>query len=330
MKPLVLSVARRVASLRVTVAMFVVLALVVLAAQNDTRVPAWAVAVPQLVLAINLTASLATHPALRRGGLAIFHVALLGCLVLLAWGRLTHFEGRVEVAQGATFDPAAVEPSSVGPWHGDRLRKVQFEQGAFSVKYAPRLKRAHTHSLVTLSDAAGTRTQTVGDDRPLLLSGFRFYTTHNKGFAPLLTWTAPGAAPVTGAVHLPSYPLFDWQQQQRWTPPGGPEARLWLRLDQGVNEQEAWQLRPDQVVAVLVIELAGQRHELRPGEVATGTFGSVRYERLIGWMGYNVHYDPTLSALWWLACLGVAGLALHMWPIQARSQATRTAVASMS
>lgn len=314
--------ARHLASLRLTTAGFGLLAVVALAAQADTRVPGWAVVLPQALLALNLSASLATQPRIRRGGLGVFHGALLGCLLLLAWGRLTHYEGRVEVTQGSSFEAEAAEPLSVGPWHGQRLRQVRFEQGPVEVRYAPGLKRARTLSQVVLTEPAGPRTEgdaahaeTVGDDHPLRAAGFRFYTTHNKGFAPLLSWTPPGQPTSTGAVHLPSYPLFDGQQQQRWTPPGGPEVRLWLRLPQPVDERSAWQLQPGQVSAVLVAEVGGQRFELRPGDTATGAFGALRYERLLGWMGYRIHYDPTLAALWWLACLGMAGLALHIWPM---------------
>jgi cytochrome c biogenesis protein len=319
--PLLSRLARAAASLRLTTAGFVVLALVALAAQADTRVPAWALVLPQVLLALNLAASMATQSRIRRGGLGLFHAALLGCLLLLAWGRLTHYEGRVEVTQGSAFDVDAAEPLSVGPWHGERLRRVRFDQGPVEVRYAPGLKRSRTLSQVTVSDGDGatataaTRAETVGDDHPLRVAGFRFYTTHNKGFAPLLAWTPPGGPTLTGAVHLPSYPLFDGQQQQRWTPPGGPELRLWLRLPQPVDERAAWQLQPEQVRAVLVAEVEGQRFELRPGDTAAGAFGALRYERLLGWMGYRIHFDPTLTALWWLACAGLAGLALHVWPV---------------
>ena len=315
---------------QLTAAGFATLGAVVLAAQADSRVPGWAVVLPQVILAFNLAAALTTNPLLRRGGLAVFHIALLGCLVLLSWGRLTHFEGRVEVTQGSAFDPSNVEPLSVGLLHGDRLGRINFEQGALEVHYATGLKRARTISQVRLDDDVGQRTESVGDDHPLRTGGFRFYTTHNKGFAPLLIWTAPGSAPVRGAVHLPSYPLFDGQQQQRWTPAGGPEVRLWLRMPTSVDERSAWQLRPDQVTAVLVVEAAGQRYELQPGETASADFGSLRYDRMLGWMGYRIHYDPTLSALWWLSCLGILGLVWHLWPLALRGRLTTTGARSLS
>ena len=39
----------------------------------------------------------------------------------------------------------------------------------------------------------------------------------------------------------------------------------------------------------------------------------MRYERLTGWMGYRIFYDPTLLPLFVVALLGVLGLAWHLW-----------------
>lgn len=307
-----------VASNHLTVAAFIMLGVVIATSQLMSVAPSWLIAVPLALLALNLAAALAAHARLRRGGLAVFHFSLLGCLLLVAWGRLSHYEGRIELVQGGAFDASSAESLSRGPWHGDRLSRVRFEQGAFSVDYAPGVKRSHTRSQVEVLDADGVRRETVGDDRPLRIDGFRFYTTHNKGYAPLLTWAAQDAAPVTGAVHLPSYPLNDWQQQHSWSPPGVPQVRFWLRLATPVDEQKSWRLQPDQTQATLVVEMGGKRFELQPGDSAVGDFGTLRYDRLLGWMGYRIHYDPTLTPLFWLSCFGVAGLALHLWPLPAR------------
>jgi cytochrome c biogenesis protein len=305
----------RLGSTRLTLAGFALLGATVLASQF-TFVPAgWGTALPLLLLAVNLAAALLGRSPLRRGGLGLFHVALLGCLLLLAWGRLTHFEGRVELVQGGTLDAAAVQVTSQGPWAGDALATLSVEQGAISVHYAPGVKRQRTRSQVWLGEGAARELRTVGEDQPLRLQGYRLYTTHNKGFAPLVRWVAPGAAPISGALHLPSYPMMDWQQQQRWQPPDGPELRFWLRLPAPVDEQGAWQFEPQRVQAALVVDVAGQRFELQPGQSAHGAFGELRYERLLGWMGYRIHRDPSLEPLALLACLGVLGLALHLWPL---------------
>jgi hypothetical protein len=304
----------RLASPRLTLAGFALLALVVWAIANDARVASAWLAVPALLLALNLLAAMLTHPALRRGGLGLFHACLLACMVAAGWGRLVHFEGRVEVAQGAQLDALSIEPQSIGPLNRGAWRELRFEQGTWQVHYAPGVRRAHTISEVRRPGEATARR--FGDTEPLLVDGYRFYTTHNKGFAPMLRWQATGREAIAGAVHLPSYPLFDWKQEQRWLMPDGVEVKVWLRPDAalGQREQTRWVLEPSTMAATLVVELDGRRFELRPGDEARTPAGVMRFERLLGWMGYRVYHDPMLEPLFWLALLGAAGLAWHVWP----------------
>lgn len=320
------AVVRVLGSPRLTLFGFAALGLAVAGSYVHDSVPAWTVALALAALALNLAAALWRVPALRRGGLGVFHVALLGCLLLVAYGRLTHFSGRLPIVDGQGFDPGAVETVSRGSWHGDGYRELRFGQGPFTVSYAPGVRREHTVSQVLLE---GDVVQRVGDDRPLKLGGYRFYTTFNKGFAPVLTWTAPGGVPVTGAVMLPSYPLNDWQQEHRWDAPDGPPWRFWLRQTRAVDETGPWTLDPRRTDAVLVAEAAGQRFELRPGDEARGEFGVLRYEWLAGWMGYRIFYDPTLLPLLVLSVLGVLGLARHLWSAPPRRRRTVDAPASL-
>lgn len=301
---------RSLASPRLTLTGFALLALAVWATANDTRVSSAWLALPALWLALNLLAAMVTHRALRRGGLGLFHAALLAAMVVAVWGRLHHFEGRVELVQGAELTAAAIEPTSIGPLNDAAWRRLQFEQGPWRVHYAPGVRRAQTLSQVR----SGGQALSVGDTEPLVLQGHRFYTTHNKGFAPLLHWqAAAGGDAIVGAIHLPSYPLFDWKQEQRWRTPDGTELRLWLRPDAKPDERRAYVLAPDSMAATLVVELQGQRVELRAGESVSVAAGTLRFERLLGWMGYRVHFDPALQPLLAIALLGVAGLAWHLW-----------------
>jgi hypothetical protein len=305
------TLSRAAASPRVTFAGFAFLAVAVAANLVVPNPVAWSVAGALVTLAINLAASLHQVPRLRRGGLGVFHFSLLACLLLLAIGRLMHFDGRMAIVDGQQFDPRAVETTSRGPWHGDTYRELRFEQGWFSVAYAPGVRRERTTSMIAVPGGAEPW-QAVGDDTPLKLDGYRFYTTHNKGFAPVLTWSSRGQAPVTGAVMLPSYPMNDWQQVHRWESPGGPEWRFWLRVP-AVDETGPWSLEPRRTNAVLIAEAGGHRFELHPGEEARTQAGTLRYEWLAGWMGYRIFYDPTLIPLLLLAVLGVMGLAQHLW-----------------
>lgn len=301
----------RLGSGRLTIAGFAVLAAATLASLQWAGVPGLAIVLPLAFLALNLAAAIAVRPALRRGGLGVFHLALLAFLLLAGWGRLTHLDARVEVAEDGYFDPALVEIGAQGPWHGDAWKKLQFRQSSWEVGYAPGVKRTRTRSTVWLPEEATPRV--VGDDTPLVLDGYRLYTTPNKGFAPLLTWQENGAPPVQGVVHMPSYPLFDWKQENGWTAPDGTPVRFWLRVERALPETVAWTLSPHDVPVTLVVEVAGVRHELKPGDALTLPRATLRFERLMGWMGYRIFYDMTMIPLLLVALLGVAGLGWHLW-----------------
>ncbi len=302
---------RTLASNRLMMAGFALLAAGTVASYKLPGVPAAALVAPLALLAVNLLAAIAVRPALRRGGLGVFHVALLALLLLAGWGRLVHLDARVEVTEGTVLDPAQVEVTRQGPWHGDAWRRLGFQQGAWEVDYAPRMWRTHTRSQVWLP---GERTPlVVGDDTPLVLDGYRFYTTSNKGFAPVLGWQVPGQEPLVGVLHMPSYPAMDWKQEQAWTAPDGRELRLRLRVQAPAPHDAPWTLAPQATPATLLVTLDGQQHELRPGDAVQLPGATLRFERLHGWMGYKIFYDPTLIPMLVVALAGVAGLAWHLW-----------------
>jgi len=310
------TLARRLASTRLTMAAFALLATGTLASYHLAQPPAFFMAAPLALVALNLAAAIVLRPALRSGGLGVFHLALLACLLLVGWGRMTHMDGRVEVTEGAPLDPAQVEVTGAGPWNDQAWRRAEFLQAGWEVDYAPGLRRGHTRSEVWLPGEASART--IGDDTPLVLAGYRFYTTPNKGFAPVLRWQREGEEAVTGALHMPSYPAQDWNQQNTWTSPDGQVLKFWLRIEQAVPETATWTLAARTIPAVLVVEAQGQRHELRPGAEVRIAGATLRYERLTGWIGYRIFYDPTLVPLLAIALFGIAGLACHLWGRSAR------------
>ena len=282
---------------------------------NPVGTPVWVLVIPLALLAVNLLAAIVGNSRInRRGGLLVFHLALLGIVVLAAIGRLTRMEAHLEMVQGSAFSAEDLLDVRKGPWHSGRLEAVHFVQGPYTVDYAPGMVRGPTRSHVLVPDGQGGWEQRViGDDKPLVLEGYRFYTTFNKGFAPVLTWLPDGRQPVTGTIPMPAYPLFDFRQANRWTPPGGEEIRLWLQLETGLTPDEAWTLDPRKAVGTLVVRSGGLRSELRPGETVRLSGGQLRYERLTGWMGYKLFYDPTLQWLFVTAMLGVLGLGVHFW-----------------
>ncbi len=310
-------VLRRLASTRLTLLWMLLLAVgAALSYDNPAETSIWVLIVPMLLLAVNLIAAIISNPRInRRGGLLVFHLGLLSIVVLAAIGRLTHMDGRVEIISGAEFSPEIVTDVHRGPLHSGALADIKFVQGPFTVEYRPQMMRGLTHSLVALPDnEGGWREAVVGDDRPLLIEGYRFYTTFNKGFAPILSWTShDGRVSETGAVHMPSYPLFDFKQSNSWTPQGGDEIKFWLQLETGLTADEAWVLDGRHATGTLVVNVSDERTELLPGESVKMAGGTLRYEQLTTWMGYKLFYDPTLQWMFLAAFITIAGLSAHFW-----------------
>jgi cytochrome c biogenesis protein len=282
---------------------------------NPVETPVWVLVVPLLLLALNLSAAIVSNPRInRRGGLLVFHVGLLAIVVLVAIGRLTVLEARVELVEGQDFSPQDMIDVRKGLLHAGGIDEVQFVQGPYTVDYTAGMTRGPTRSLVALPDGrGGWEERTVGDHTPLVIEGYRFYTTFNKGFAAVLTWIPEGGAPVTGAVHMPSYPLFEHRQANRWVPAEGEEIRFWLQLETGMNAEADWRLEPARVPSKLVAIAGEERIELAPGESARFARGELRYERLAGWLGYKLSYDPTLHWLFIVSVITGVGLAAHFW-----------------
>ncbi len=310
------SLVAKLASTRLTLLGMVGLAIGAgLSYDNPEHVSVWALAAPLAFLALNLFAAILTQPGInRRPGLLLFHLGLLAICVLAAVGRLSLFEGRVEMTEGSAFDHREVIDVKQGPWHRYRLDRITFIQGPYTVSYAPGLKRGPTRSHVLVPDGkGGWREEVVGDDTPLILDGYRFYTSFNKGFGVIVSWIPEAGEAVTGTIHMPSYPLFDYKQSNDWITPAGQELKLWLRLDTGIDEEAAWTLDGRNASGVLVVNDGEWRVELAPGEQVVLPGGALRYDSLTTWMGYKIFYDPTLRWLFYAAMAAVLGLSWHYW-----------------
>lgn len=294
-------------SLRHTLVLLALLGAVVL-----LRPAWWPLALVMGALALNLLAALVVHPALRRQlPLLVSHLALLALVVGVALGRLLALDGRFELTQGVAFDGTLLDRAA-GPLHRPRLQELSFRHDGFEIDYAPGRKRGATRNSVSWNGADGQpRSAVIGDHHPLVLQGHRFYTTPNKGFAPLLRWQPVRGEPVLGAVHLPSFPAQELRQSREWALPDG--RTVWVLLHTG--EALIDPARPGRFTMPraprLVLRIGDARHELRPGEGVALDGGTLVFEDLRTWMGYRVAYDPTLPWLLVAALLAALALGVH-------------------
>jgi hypothetical protein len=294
-------------SLRTTLALLALLAIVVIA--RPTFAP---LAIALGLLGLNLVTALVVHPLLRRQlALLVFHLALLALLVLVGVGRLAALDGRFELTQDVPFDGHLLDQDS-GPLYAEALQGLSFAQHGFEIDYAPGRKRGATRNRVSWRDADGqAQSATIGDHRPLVIAAHRFYTTPNKGFAPVLRWLPDRGEALLGAVHLPSFPAHELRQSREWTLPDGREVWVMLHVDETLidpNRASAFHL-PD--AHRLVVRIGAARFEVAPGERIGIDGGTLVYEGLRTWMGYRVSYDPTLPWLLAASLLAAFALAWH-------------------
>ena len=305
----------RLGSLRLTPWGLLLFAAGVLAILLGGVQPLWALLPGGTLLALNLAAGLLVHPQLKRSpGLLLFHLGLLAVALLALAGHLSRFEARIELVEGGSYDPDLLMALRAGPLHGDDWRHITFVQGPYSVDYDPGLERSHTRSTLYLpGEKGGWRQAEAGDDQPLVIDGYRFYTTWNKGFAVVLSWFPREGGQATGAVHMPAYPGMEWKQENDWRIPGSQETlHLSLHLPPRPPEDRAWQLRGERRTDVpLGVDVGGKRYELQAGQSLDLPQGRLKYEEVRGWMGYKIYYDPTLPWLFWTALVAICGLGWH-------------------
>ena len=302
------------ASLKLTAAALLALAAGVIWAYVERPHSLPALVAPMALLALNLAAAIVVNPKFRRQlPLLVFHVALLILVLLAAAGRLTYLNGRVELAVGEVFTGELLD-AQAGPFHRNSLARAAFVNEGFEIDYAPKWKRTETRNLVRWRGPRGEETGIIGDQTPLVLEGYRFYTTSNKGFAPVFVWQPLAGPAQRGSVHLPPYPVLQFAQAVQWTPPGASETvTVKLALDEELIDYERasrFRLPPSHDVEVVH---GGKSQALRPGASVELAGGRLRYEGLTTWMGYVVYSDWTLPWLLAAATLAAAALGWHFW-----------------
>lgn len=271
-------------------------------------------ALPLLLLAVNLIAAVATNGVFRKQmALLVFHLALIALVLLAAAGRLTYLKGTAEITEGAGF--TGLKSRDAGPLHIDRLDRVHFVNDGFDIHYMAGPVLDSIVNRLRWQDGQGAeRSGEIALNKPLILFGYRIYPTSNKGFAPLFLWRPEAHEPLLAAVHLPSYPANATNQAQTWRPAGSRDD-IWIMLDieEGLiaaDKPSHFRLPQQQK---LIVRQGQARWELQPGEQVALPGGVLEYRELRSWMGYRFFYDWTIP--WMIAACAVAVLSLswHFW-----------------
>lgn len=302
------------ASLRLTLVCLVLLTAAVAwiydrAGEGSATLPLVA---PLTLLAANLFAAIATNGTFRRQlPLLVFHLALLAIVVLAALGRMTYLRATTEVAVGGEFE--AMNKVEAGPWHAGARERLRFENLGFDISYKPGLQRDRTVNRVRWRDAAGIpHVSEIGDTVPLVLEGYRFYTTSNKGFAALFEWQPVDGAARLGNVNFPGYPFYADRQVTRWTIDGRELAARLVFDEAPIDPAAAGRFRLPERHEV-VIEAGLREIRLQPGGSAFLGGGRLTYVGLTSWMGYDIFYDWTIPWLLTACTLATLALGWHFW-----------------
>lgn len=302
------------ASLKLTLVGLILLGLASIAVYKLEHNAASWLAAPLLLLGLNLMAAVATNGVFRKNApLLVFHLALIGIVLLAAAGRLTYLKGGAEVTEGAAF--SGLKQSEAGPLHPWHIDRVQFINEGMEIDYTQGPVRVSTVSRVRWQDERGVeRRGAVRDNAPLVLFGYHFNVTANKGFAPVLLWQPTVGEAVLGAVHLPSYPAQAEAQTATWRP-GAIAEDIWLMLpfkETLIPADRASRFRlPEE--RKLVVRHRNARWELQPGQRVSLPDGVLEYRELRTWMGYQVYYDWTVPWLLAASIVAVSSLAWHFW-----------------
>ena len=287
----------------------------------------WLLVAPACLLILNFLLALFTRHILKNNGwLMAFHFALIVLVLLTVLGQMTYFRATLELAENEEFS-GQLENVRKGPWHQYGLTQTQFTNLGFQIRYHKGVRRDDTINQIqiTLPEKPQQLVE-IGDHVPLVVGHYRFYTSHNKGYAPIFEWRRKGSEDaVVGSIHLPAYPINEYRQALEWNIPGS-QHKIWTMLqidDEVLPEDRDFSFRVPENHR-LVVRFNDQRYEIKPGDELTFPEGVLSYQKLTTWMGYKVDYDWTRPWLLATAAIGLLSLFLHFFSKFFQSAVTRS------
>lgn len=300
------------ASPKTAATFFVITAVAAYWARLPERSATLAMALPFALLTASLLAAIVSNRRFRADlPLLLFHLALLALAMIFALGRLTYFEGQAAVTSGTTFDGILLNEES-GPLHARRIESVRFVNLGFTEDFPERGRFRATYNRVRWQTSGGAlQTADIGDDIPLVIDGYRIYTSRQRGFSPVFRWIPHDGPEDWGAVQLNDSNNGAFAGANDWTLPDGAPA--WIMIASEADAQESGPRVRTNLGAYadankIILRIDDQRHEMLPGDELVRPGGRLTYVRLESWMGYRIVSDPTKP--WLLGSVGLAVLSL--------------------
>lgn len=145
----------------------------------------------------------------RETGNLVFHLALVGLLVVTAWGQLVHYRGQIVIIEDDTFvnSPVDYDSFDTGAWFdAEAMEPFRVRLNDFSSVFTDDAQPRDFAADVSLLGPDGdSRDQVIRLNHPLETNSTRIYLTGN-GYAPDVTVTdASGEVAFSGPViFLPS------------------------------------------------------------------------------------------------------------------------------
>jgi hypothetical protein len=304
-------VLKALASARLTLAFFLLMAAAALASVYYPEHITALVTPPLALLLVNLVAAILSVPRFRADlPLLLLHLTLLALVALMAAARLCYFKGAARLSAGAEFKGEYMQVDR-GRLHGDGATGLRFANEGLR-EYAPAGGWPTTYNRVRWLDSAGLPHWTdIGNDRYLMLDGYRIYATSARGFEPLFEWRPTQGKPEMGTVAVPYTFAEDFPEGTTATLPGGKE--VWIQLVSS-EKRELDGAREDlgahALAHTLTLRADDRRFEMKPGGSVELPGGRLTYLELGTWMIYRIVYDPTPP---WMAASVLVGAASLLW-----------------
>jgi hypothetical protein len=271
--------------------------------------PIWVV--PLAMFAVSLMAAVATNRRFRRDpALLGLHFGLLVFVVLVGVARLTYLDGAVTLTKGTAFD-GQLHLDRRGPLHPGKVESLRFSNEGFTEDFDPRARWKATYNRVRWWDSRGVAHEAlIGDHHPLVLEGYRIYTTRNRGYSAVFHWHGVGGGDEIGTVELRP---GEFDLANTWQLPGEQEIWAMLAPSDPVEVQRGElrrDLGADKLAHRLVIRAGDRREVLRLGESMEFPEGRLTYAALDSWMGYHLVHD---FAMHWMVAAAAAVVGCMIW-----------------